>query len=473
MEREGDRMANENYGNQGLNRRQFLRNMGLGGVSLLGGSALLAACAPASSTTSGGAPTTTGAVGTTSSTAAPTTSAAAGRLIKIGYVSPKTGPFAGFGEADDFTISQVNGIFADGLSVAGKVHPVQIITKDSTGNPVTAGEVASELILDDAIDLMVVESTPETTNPVADQCELNGIPCVSAITPWQPWFIGRGGDPASGVGFKWTYHYFWGLEGLIPQFIALWDKLETNKRVGGLFPNDGDGQAWSANFPEPLAGAGYELIDPGLYEQLATDYSAQIQAFEDCDIITGVPLPPEFATFWTQAAQQGLSPIAATIGKALLFPTDVEALDGDSGDGLSSEVWWSPYHPFKSSLTGETSAQIAEAYTSATSRQWTQVVGFCHSLFEVAADVFQRTEDVDDRESVLAAVVATDLDTLVGQVTWSAGAGPKNPVPNVCTTPLVGGQWKLGGDFKYDMTIVDNSQFPDIPTSGEFTPIGG
>ena len=28
--------------------------------------------------------------------------------------------------------------------------------------------------------------TPETTNPVSDQCEANGVPCISTVAPWQP-----------------------------------------------------------------------------------------------------------------------------------------------------------------------------------------------------------------------------------------------------------------------------------------------
>jgi branched-chain amino acid transport system substrate-binding protein len=65
------------------------------------------------------------------------------------------------------------------------------------------------------------------------------------------------------------------------------------------------------------------------------------------------------------------------------------------------------------------------------------------------------------------------LDTLIGPVNWSTGDPATNPVPNVSTTPLVGGQWVLGGDFKYDLAIVDNSQTPAVPTTADIKPIGG
>ncbi|HEX9643078.1 MAG TPA: ABC transporter substrate-binding protein [Acidimicrobiia bacterium] len=459
-----------------LSRRQFMARLGMTGVSVLGGGALLAACGDdaAPSTTAGGPGTTAGGPGTTQPAGSTTTGAGVptGRTIKIGYVSPQTGPIAAFGEADGFVIDGIRAHFADGIDVGGTVHPVEILTKDSQSDPTSAGDAAADLILDDGVDLMVVASTPETTNPVSDQCELNGVPCISTVAPWQPWFFGRNGDPA--VGFGWTYHFFWGLEGLIPQFIALWDKLDTNKMVGGLFPNDGDGLAWGdaeLGFPPALEGAGYTLLDPGRYENLSDDFSAQIDAFKDAgvQIVTGVPIPPDFTTFWTQASQQGLTPLAATIGKAILYPANVEALDGDSGDGLSSEVWWSPSHPFRSSLTGAGAEELVAAYTSDTGRQWTQIIGFGHALFEVAANVLSRTADIDDKASILDAVAKTTMDSIVGPIDWTGGG----PVPNVSTTPLVGGQWRLGGDFKYEMQIVDNSLSPDIPTTGEIAPIGG
>ena len=138
----------------------------------------------------------------------------------------------------------------------------------------------------------------------------------------------------------------------------------------------------------------------------------------------------------------------------------VESL-GARGDGLTSEVWWSPNHPFNSSLTGESAKDLADGFSAATGRPWTQPIGFKHALFEVAADVIKRAEDLDDPEAITAAIAATSMDTIVGKVDWSTG-----PVPNVSKTPLVGGQWQRDGDA-LDLKIVANAQQPDIPTTGE------
>ena len=156
-----------------------------------------------------------------------------------------------------------------------------------------------------------------------------------------------------------------------------------------------------------------------------------------------------------------------TPAKALLFPTAVEAL-GDRGAGLSTEVWWSHHHPFKSGLTGETALQFCNAYTAATGKQWTQPIGFKHANLEVAIDVLKRTKTLDPN-SIRDAIIDTDYQSLVGPVAWKGG--PHNPVKNACSTPLVGGQWKKGEKFKYDLHVVYNQPAPNIPLDSPFEPI--
>ncbi len=393
--------------------------------------------------------------------------ARAQRPIKFGYVSPETGPLAAFAEADGFIIGQLQAMLADGIDITGGTEPIEIIVKDSQSNPNRAAEVAAELILADEVDIMLAASTPETTNPVSDQCEINEVPCISTVAPWQPWFFTRGGDPAS--GFDWTYHFFWGLEDIVVVFLNMWNSVETNKMVGGLYPNDGDGNAWGdpeRGFPPALSEQGYNLIDPGRYQNLTDDFTAQISAFKDAnaEIVTGVVIPPDWTTFWTQAIQQGFRPKVASIGKAILFPVAVEAL-GEVGHNLSSEIWWSPAHPFRSSLTGASAAELAAAYTTATGRQWTQPIGFVHALFEVAVDIMRRASAREPR-AILDALVNTSLDTVVGGIDWASG-----PVKNVAKTPLVGGQWRLGGEFRYQLVITNNETAPHIPAGDRMQPI--
>ena len=388
-------------------------------------------------------------------------------VIKVGHVSPRTGPLAGFGEADGFILDQVRGILAKGLPNGGKTYKVEIISKDSQSSASRASEVASELILGDKVNFLVGSGTPDTTNPISDQAEVNEIPCLTTNCPWQPYFFGRKGVP--GKGFKWTYLFFWGLEDVIGAFLALWDELPNNKVIGGLFPNDADGNAWGDaehGVPPAYKKAGYKLIDPGRYQPMNNDFTSQISAFKaaNAEIVTGVMIPPDFATFWSQAAQQGFKPKIVTIGKALLFPSVIDLL-GARGNNLSSEIWWSPNHPFKSGLTGQSCKQLADAYTAATKRPWTQPIGFQHALFEVAIDILKRAKNPTDPKAILDSMVATNYQSIVGPVHWTG-----KPVKNVSKTPLVGGQWQKKGD-KFELVITENKTAPEIPTGGKLLPL--
>jgi branched-chain amino acid transport system substrate-binding protein len=391
------------------------------------------------------------------------------RTFKIGYVSPQTGPLAPFGEADNFMLAIARRYFGNGVKDAdGKPVRVEILVRDSQSKENRAAAVAADLIHKDRVDLLLVASTPETTNPVSDQAETNEVPCISTMAPWQPWFFARGGKPDA--GFTYTYHYFWGLEDIIGAYTAMWNTIPTNRIVGGLFPNDGDGNAWGDKehgiAPGMAANGGYRVIDPGRFPDMNDNFSNYIGIFkrENVQIVTGVVIPPDMGTFLKQAAQQGFKPKAITVGKALLFPVVIDSF-GAAANNLSSEMWWGPTWPYKSSLTGESCQQLCDAYTKATGRQWTQHIGFAYSLFEMAADIVKRSEGPGNKTATLNAITTTNLETVVGPISWKG----KGPVKNVAKTPMVGGQWRdtHGGRFKHEIIVVANTTAPQIPLAGK------
>ena len=214
--------------------------------------------------------------------------------------------------------------------------------------------------------------------------------------------------------------------------------------------------------PPALAAAGYKLHDPGRYQVMNNDFTSQISAFKaaGAEIVTGNMIPPDFATFWSQAAQQGFKPKIVTIGKALLFPSVIDSL-GERGNGLTSEIWWTPNHPFKPGLTGLGETDLTDAYTKASNRPWTQPIGFQHALFEVAIDVLKRAKDLNDPKSILDAITATNYQSIVGPIQWTG-----QPVKNVTKTPLVAGQWQRKNG-KFELVIAENKTAPNIPVGGK------
>ena len=231
--------------------------------------------------------------------------------IKVGFVSPRTGPLGGFGEGDPYVLGLARKALAGGLMAGGKKFNVEIIDRDSQSDPSRASQLAKALINSDKVDLMLTTSTPEVVNPVSDACEAAGVPCVSTVLPWEAWYFGRGAKPGEPSPFKWTYHFSFGVAEFAKAYISEWSngQVPTNKKVGVMYPNDADGNALRAHMIPIIEKAGFSVFDPGGYEDGTTDYSSQIAKYKDAgvQIFTGVPIPPDFATFWRQSAQLGFA----------------------------------------------------------------------------------------------------------------------------------------------------------------------
>ena len=83
----------------------------------------------------------------------------------------------------------------------------------------------------------------------------------------------------------------------------------------------------------------------------------------------------------------------------------------------------------------------------------------------MAADVLKRAKALEPN-ALREVIAATSYESIVWPVQWS-----KTPVPNVCPTPLVGGQWRLKDGNKYDIVITDNRTAPSVPAGGKMEPI--
>ncbi len=478
-------------------RREFLKVAGVAGAAVgaaggLGG--LLAACGGTeeTTTTAAGATTTTAAgPTTTAATAGSTTTVSAtetGREIKIGFVAPLTGNLASFGVPDEFCAARATKAFGESYQCGdGKMHKITVIVQDSQSDGNRASQVTGDLINNDKCDIIVAASTPDTTGPVSAQAEALGTPCLTCDTPWEAW-VGAQSQGNLDAQFKWTYHVFWGAEDVAATMLDVWPKIPTNKVIATMFPNDADGNALRPIYMPLFEKGGYTVVDGGAFQDGSEDFTTQIAAFKKAgaEIGTGIFLPPDFTNFWKQAAQQGWMPKIATYTKALLFPQSVEALGGIANQ-LTTEVWWSPNHPFKSPLLNQTCQEFAADFEASEKQQWTQPL--LHFLvFDWAADVLKRTTSVDDKEAIVTAIVGTNMMTIAGKVDFTepvSGAagmklGPGRIVYNVYKSPLVIGQWRKSDKYPlsdpgkgFDLVLVNNVTDPEVPVTDTIQPYTG
>lgn len=428
-------------------RRQFLRAAGLGVTGLALSSPLLAACeVGAGARDSGGSAT-----------------------LKIGFVSPRTGPAAAFGESDAHVVELARQALKSGLTIGGTTYRVEIIDKDGQSDPQRAAQVANDLINADGVDLMLATSTAETVNPVSDACEAAGVPCVTTVSPWESWYFGRGAKPEQKDAFKYTFHFCFGVAEFHQAYTHLWPQVTTNRKVGVMWPNDSTGNAIRQTLGPMLTKSGYTVVDPGAYTDGTNDFSSQIAKLkaEKCEIFNTFPIPSDFATFWRQAIQQGYRPKIVQTAKTGVFPSQVESL-GPIGVNLAGAAYWTPTYPYASSLTGVSSKQLGDGYQQATGKQWNQQLGPSLALFDVAAAALKAAADPKDRAAVAKAIGGLDVQTPVGRLRWGTG-----PNANVVATPILGGQWvkaPAGSQFPLDFILCENSSDPAVPVAARLQP---
>ena len=471
--------------NGSVTRRDFLKIAGIAGTTVGAGAglgSLIAACGTKATTTTTAAVTTTagvittaGATTTTAPASTTTVSAAgeAGREVKLGVVTPQTGPLAVFGIADKWSAELANKTVAGGLVLGdGKKHPISIMFRDTQSDSNRAAQVTGDLISNDKVDIVLASGAPDTVNPAASIAEAMETPFLSVFCPWSAFVFGRGGG--FDKPFKWTYGHLLGLEQVCADMVDIFGKTPTNKKVGFLAMNNADGQAWidpKTGAPPYLEAAAYTLVNPGLFTPGSDDFTAQISQFkkEGCEILAGACTTPDFTNFWKQSLQQGFTPPVASMALALGFPQAAAAVGPTVYGLIGPDGAWHSSFPFKDSLTGLTCQQLADDYERATSSQWTGAIGG-HAKISWAVDVMTRATNPDDKEAILAAITTSKLETIIGplDMTLPVDKNPgdpagKRPHPNVTKPVMTGQQWAKGAKWPYEVVVVSNLLAPMVP----------
>jgi branched-chain amino acid transport system substrate-binding protein len=443
-----------------MNRRGVLRAFGAS-AAVVGGGGLLEAC---SSSIKGNSSTSSTGGGSSSG------------KITIGWIHPLTGPLAGFGAPDSFVLSKIKATtpYKNGFKIGGKTYQVQINSYDTQSSPTRAGQLAQQAINGDHVDMLLASSTPETVNAVASTAETLGTPLVCSNIPWESWYLNlfpKGNPQKATEKAKYVVMYFLGAEHLVEAFIPMWNRvhaqLKTDKTVAAAFPNDSDGNAFRAVFPEIAKSAGYTFALSSAYTDGTTNYSSMITSFKNskADFFTNVPLPPDFATMWKQSVQQGFRPKLATVAKVLLFPPDAYAL-GDLVNNVATDAWWAPSLPWTSSFTGETCQQFADEYESTGHGQWNSNISN-YTLFEIAHSAFTAVNNPHDKNEVADAIHQVNVNGVAGPIDFTSS---KAPAPGVAITPPVGIQWQKGTKYQLEAKVVDNTLQPQAKITGDLKP---
>ncbi len=378
----------------------------------------------------------------------PSPAVAADCTITVGRVVPKTGPLLDMGREtpwlDHNKVDPINK--SGGLQVGDKKCKVAFKIYDSRGTMAGSGEAATRAILKDKVDVLFAQGTPDTTNAPSDLCERYKIPCITSNTPIEAWLFGPDGKPKT---YKYTFHFFFGVPDLVKNHVGMIKALPGgfNGRIGYLYPNDPDGVVFARIFDPVFKKQSWKSTDPGRFKQGLPDFSAIINKFKRnrVQVVTGVLAPPDLQNYLQQAAQAGFKPRMYIIDKATGYPEAMKAL-GEFGIDILSVNFWSPAFPGKSNYGGYTGQGLVDLYEKQNpGKYYSPPLAYTDASYDVLFDALQRAGSTD-RAGLLAALAATDLMTVVGQVKFNK--------QQYSVQPLGGAQWRV--DKKTGRWVKDN-----------------
>ncbi|MFV0126838.1 ABC transporter substrate-binding protein [Streptomyces sp. HMX112] len=385
--------------------------------------------------------------------------------LTVGVVVAETGRLAGLGEPLAFAMSLLRPKLRR-VTRGGRARAVRLVGRDSRSSADGARRAVRELVEDERARIVLTLAGTEVLPAVADACEAAGVPCVSSTFPWQVYYYGRGATDRA--PFRWTYHFCWGLDDIADTFADLWELAGGPGRTVGCLWNDGPQGAWSRHDERgflPVARArGHHLVDPGGYREPAAGFDGHFAAFREsgAEIVTSAATGADLGLFRAQATEHGVSPRLITCSRWLAYPPVPTDGRRPPQAGVATLVYWTPDHPYRSSIDGMRAAELAEAYERGTGRQWLQPLGLAYALFEVAAHALAHADDPTDPASVAAALGGTRLETIAGPLDWTSG-----PVPNIAPVRLAGGQWQPGRRYPYELVVVDGRRLEGLPAGGD------
>ena len=385
--------------------------------------------------------------------------------IKVGVPNPTTGDIAVYGHGSpqveqlvlDYVNNELGGIYIEEYDTK---LPIEFIYIDTESSDTKAAEVTQQLVTNNDVNMIIARHTPQTALPVSMMAESLQVPFIAIESPVESWY--------NAGPYEWGRHSFWWTDQVSDLFIGMWEELGygPGSVIGALWADDPDGNAWSPAFARKAPERGYTYIDPGPYKSMQSDWTSVINMFKEAgvEIIVGIPVTPDMASFSTQAIQQGFDFDFTTTGRGTLFPASVETFPEEVIPKLHGEIFWTPWHPWASDLTGWTSAQLGEWWETTMNEPWTQVVGYKYASAELAVDAFIRAASLEPAK-IRDAIISADINTMVGHIKY-------DPETQVSTIPLVGGTWDVTGHRPDGSPIAEfkvcyNKDFPEVPINRE------
>ena len=256
----------------------------------------------------------------------------------------------------------------------------------------------------------------------------------------------------------------------------MWSQLETNKIGRRPVPQRRGRQRLgrqAGGLPAGARQAGYKLVDPGRYQNLTDNFSAQITAFKNA----------QCRDRHRRGAAAGFHDVLEAGAAAGLQAEGGLRRQGDPVPGGGRGAGQGRPQPLLGGVVvAEPSLQVLahrperQAAGRRLRGRHQEAVDAADRLYPLAVRGGDRRAQAQRRRSAMPRRRWKRLPRPTSTPSSARSRGTaracrRSPPRTSTKTPLVGGQWRLKDGNKYDIVITDNRTAPEIPVGGKMEAI--
>ncbi|MCA9960750.1 MAG: amino acid ABC transporter substrate-binding protein [Anaerolineales bacterium] len=330
--------------------------------------------------------------------------------IQIGAVVPISGSLAGGGgqveRGYQIAVEDINAAGGIYVKEFDKKIPIELTLLDDESDPNKLVTLLESLNSDQKVVAYLGGFGSGQHAAAAAIAEKNKIPYIGvAFALYAP----------HGQGYKYLFSPFPKSQDMASDIFAMLNEYlpdgERPTRVA-VFQEQTDwgvelGDLWR----EQAAAQGYEIVVYEEYSVGSSDFTDIILKAKEADaeLLLSLPTPPDGITIQRQMAELDYTPKFQFTIRAPDVPTWKDL--GEAGDYVALAPGW--FY----GMAYDGVAELNEKHMEMTDRPADPIVGPAYAAVQILADAIERAGSLD-RDAIRDAIAATDMDTVVGPVTF-------------------------------------------------------
>jgi branched-chain amino acid transport system substrate-binding protein len=343
-------------------------------------------------------------------------SSGGGDEVVIGVDASMTGPLAGFGAHEKWSLTAVVADYnaKGGVTIDGKQHKVKIVLYDDKSDGNVAAKNVDTLITKDKAIAIIGPIVPTVGNPAALAAERRGIPYIESGNPLEP-FLGVKADSG---GWKYAFDFFVSGANLGESTFSMLTeygiKDKTNGVVATVVDNSSDGPVFDTLWTIDAKKYGWKEIKMPPYPSNATEFGSLITKLKEsgADYVVALGDTPVLVALRKQMDAAGYKPTLMDFARGAQLQQFSDSL-GPLAQGIIIDSYWTP----DTGYPGAT--ELGARFNKEAGFTIGQMVGPSYATGQILMDAITKANSTDPQK-IVAAIAATDGDYVCGPIKFDA-----------------------------------------------------